>query len=276
MTSKQSKDCLKKMEEVAYLAGKVLLKYQKKVSSLKVNLKDAQGCVSEADLASEKLIINKLKKAYPNFEFLAEESSYKAKDKHFEEYSKKEWCWIIDPLDGTNNFLNAFDYYAVCIALVHYGEPVIGLVYRPNTGELFTAIQGKGAYKGTIGKRKKIKRSDHKNKLSQCLLVTGFISEKIEKLFPVEFEQFKDLMVATRGVRRMGSAALDLCYVATGVWDGFWERGLAPWDVAASGIICLEAGIKVTDYNNHPFNPFHKSIISTPKKIHSQLLKHFK
>jgi myo-inositol-1(or 4)-monophosphatase len=154
------------------------------------------------------------------------------------------------------------DYYAVCIALAHKGTPVLGAVYRPPTGELFWAWQGEGAwFKKPAAKKLRLQCKPMKKTMKECLFVTGFSSEKGVD-FQQEFDQFKDIMLASRGIRRMGSAALDLCYVATGIFDGFWERGLSPWDVAASGIICLESGLKVTDYEGRKFHPFQDSILA--------------
>lgn len=266
------------MKSAAKSAGKLLLGYQKKIKELKVTHKDAQGVVSEADLASEKLIMTVLKKKFPFVEFLAEENCYLNKSDPFSDSAKNlEWSWIIDPLDGTTNFLNGLDYYAVCISLAHKGKPVVGVVFRPSTDECFVAVKNEGTYKQSLFKtsaKKKLVHWRNKKPLKECLLVTGFATEKGE-LFEQEFTQFKKLMGQSRGVRRMGSAALDLCYVADGIFDSFWERGLAPWDMAAAGIICLEAGVKVTDYRTQDFSPFSSTILAARMPLYSHIQKLF-
>lgn len=266
---------LKNLPEI----GKILLKHQSKISSLKITVKTAQGIASTADYASEKALIKLISKKYPSHEFLAEESAYLQFDgesKRLAHFQEKEWVWIIDPLDGTNNFLNGLDYYAICVSLCHWGEPVLGVVYRPVTGECFYALKGKGSKKTNLNNKKvrpsSIVKKSNEKKLSDSLLVTGFTTEK-GVLFDQEFELFKKMMGKSRGIRRMGSAALDLCYVASGVFDCFWERGLAPWDVAASGLICLEAGVQVTNYEQQSFHPFQESILAARNPLRKMIVE---
>ncbi len=266
---------LKFVEALAKKVGKFLILQQKKINTLKVHYKEAQGVASTADLKAEKLIIQAIKKKYPKHEFLAEESAYEKFKGETEKYNllkEKEWVWIIDPLDGTNNFLNGLDYFAICISLVNFGKPVLGLVYRPVQGDMFLALANKGSNYKNVKNRKafKLKTSRNIKKLSESLLVTGFTSEKGE-LFDREFDLFKKMMGKSRGIRRMGSAALDLCYVAVGVFDAFWERGLAPWDVSAAGLICLEAGISVTNYEGEDFHPFQSTLIAAKENIKQEI-----
>ncbi len=270
------KKALNSALEVAELAGDKLIKYRKKLDSLKVTIKEAQGVASEADVQSEKLIIKELTKKFPNIPFLAEEaafSEFKGKSDAYKETKKNEWCWVVDPLDGTNNFLAGLDYFAVCISLVHFGVPVLGVVYRPVNGDCFFALTGeKAKYKNILegSSAKSISLGKGKNKLKSSLLATGFATEKGEK-FDREFKIFVDMMSKCRGIRRMGSAALDLCYVATGIFDGFWERGLSPWDVSAAGLICQSAGVKVTDYDGQKFCPFDETILAARAGVYSEL-----
>lgn len=267
-------------KDLAKEAGDLLIKKSRIISKLKVKHKLAQGVASNADVESEQLIIKKIKKNFPDHEILAEESAYElyqGEKSRFNFLKDKEWVWIIDPLDGTNNFLNGLDYYAVCISLVHRGEPVLGVVYRPANGDCFWAIKSKGSFfENNLKKIKKlsIKKPKNTKELKSALLVTGFTTEKGE-VFDQEFELFKNMMGKSRGIRRMGSAALDICYVALGVFDCFWERGLAPWDVAAAGIISLEAKVKVTDYHNQKFHPFQETIVVARSPLHQQVLKIF-
>lgn len=278
-------DALKLSMDLAIKAARLLLVKQKKISSLKITTKIAQGIASNADTESEKLIIDGIKKIYPDHFILAEESAYKEYMGEMSRYKflqEKEWVWIIDPLDGTNNFLNGLDYYGVCISLAHYGEPVVGLVLRPANGDCFYAIKGKGTklinFSKDFKKKSKplsLKKSSNNKNISDAMFVTGFTSEK-GPVFEEEFALFKSMVGKGRGIRRMGSAALDLCYVARGVFDCFWERGLAAWDVSAAGLICLEAGVRVTDYEGQEFHPFQPTIIASRAPLQKEILSLFK
>jgi myo-inositol-1(or 4)-monophosphatase len=264
-------------QTLTYKVSRQLLRDRKHLDQLKVTHKQAQGVVSEADLRAEATIVDGLKKKYPHHNFLAEETSFREhgdSKNHYLEASKKEWLWIIDPLDGTNNFLNGLDYFAISMALCYKGETVLALVVRPATGEVFHGLKGKGSFYRPSGssRNQKIYSEKSAKKFSECLLSTGFVSEKGE-FFDQEFQTFKTLMSKSRGLRRMGSAVLDLCYVALGQFDGFWERGLAPWDTAAASFICQLSGVKVTDYNNKKFSPFSATIAAARKPIHTKLRK---
>lgn len=274
MTKLEIRQTLLDTMTLAENAGEKLQRFQKHLSKLKINHKQALGVASEADVAVEAFIIKTLKAKYPTMDVLAEENYYASfgdKKHAYKHYQEVPWCWVVDPLDGTNNFLSGLDYYCVCIALTHFGKSVLGVVHRPSTGETFYSCQGQGAYKiEKLKKPKKLKASS--KKLSDSLLVTGFATEK-GKVFNQEFNLFKKMMGRSRGIRRMGSAALDLCYVAEGRFDGFWERGLAPWDVAASGLICQEAGAHIGDYKGVNFHPFQESILAAGKHVYKDLIK---
>jgi myo-inositol-1(or 4)-monophosphatase len=260
-------------------AGELLLRKSKKIGSLKIKVKEACGLASNADTESEALIISEIKKKYPTHYILAEENAYleyKSELSKFMFLKDHDWVWIIDPLDGTNNFLSGLDYYAVCISLVHKGNPVLGVVYRPGNGDLFYALKGKGSFYRNIqsnSKNRSLKFKSNK-KLKEALLVTGFTTEKGE-VFDQEFDLFKMMMGKSRGIRRMGSAALDLCYLSSGIFDCFWERGLAPWDVAAAGLIAMEAGVEVSDYKGRAFHPFQETILAARPLLHKEVLKIF-
>lgn len=278
-------EALKLSIDLAVKAARFLLVKQKKISSLKITTKKAQGMVSNADVESEAMIVAGIKKMYPDHFILAEETAYKEYLGQMDRYKflkEKEWVWIIDPLDGTNNFLNGLDYYGVCISLVHFGEPVVGVVLRPTNGECFCAIKGKGTklikFSNDFKKKSKpvsLKKSISKKLLADSLLVTGFATEK-GPVFDEEFDLFKHMMGKSRGIRRMGSAALDLCYVASGVFDCFWERGLAAWDVSAAGLICQEAGVIVSDYEGQKFHPFQATIVAARAPLHKEILSLFR
>ena len=265
LKEKEYKKLLTEVISISKEAGKKLLKHQKKLDTLNISYKDAQGAVSEADIQTEKFIIKKLLKLLPESEILGEESAFESfggKCEFYQEFKNKDLVWVIDPLDGTHNFLQGMDYFAVCIALVKKGVPVIGVVHRPSTNETYFARKNQGTFIQKADKRaKKISPLKNKKELRQGMMVTGFATEKGEVL-DREFDLFYQMMGKSRGIRRMGSAALDLCLVAQGTFDCFWERGLAPWDVAAAGIICKEAGVKVTNYNGEAFHPFQETIFA--------------
>ena len=276
-TDKFLDEALEVTKKIAVKAGKGLLEFHKELSSLKVSEKKAQGVVSDADISTEKLITDIIKNKYPEHQILGEESSFsKLKTlKEQEEFAnEKDYCWIIDPLDGTTNFLAGMDYFAVCISLAYKGFPVLGVVYRPYSKELFYATKGCGAFKKVGSKVKKLS-GPRNHKFSSCVFATGFSSEKVS-LINKEFVVFKKVMSDCRAIRRMGSAALDMCYVAEGIFDGFWERGLAPWDVAASGIICLESKVRLADWNDQLYSPFSSTIIGAKRSNFKELLEHLK
>lgn len=266
---------------LAKKSGTFLIKKQSSISSLKITTKEAQGITSNADIESEKMIIDGIKKHYPNHFVLAEESAYQefhGEMSRYEFLKDKEWVWIIDPLDGTNNFLNGLDYFGVCISLAHYGRPVVGVVFRPSNGECFYAIKGKGTKTINLyqknAKLASIKKMSNKKMMKDCLMVTGFTTEK-GPVFEDEFTLFKKMIGKGRGIRRMGSAALDLCYVSKGIFDCFWERGLAAWDVSAAGLICQESGVVVTDYSGQKFHPFQETIVAARAPLHAEILSIF-
>lgn len=257
--------------KIAKGAGKILAPYQKNLESLKIDMKEAQGAVSAADHASEDYIIKKLNKFNPEIPVLAEEDFYKKFQgdyKHLKEYQDNDYMWVIDPLDGTNNFVHGLEHYCISLALTYKLQPVVGVIYIPERKEIYCATKGNGSYfqKGKDKVRLKQSRSRSKG----FLLATGFATEK-GKPFNDEFRKFKKVMTSISAVRRLGSAAIDLCYVARGIFDGFWEKGLAPWDVAAGKLICSEAGAKITEYNGHDHNIFSKTIIVGRNPLYKKL-----
>ena len=243
-------------------AGELLLNYFHKINELTVERKQGEGLVSEADRETEKFLFEKLTSIVPEAKFIGEESSFDDGQKSI----AKGVQWIIDPLDGTSNFLSGFNYFCVSVALCFDGEPIFGWIYRPSTKETFSAVKGEGAFLN-----KKVLTTQERS-IKDALLVTGFCVEKGQK-FDAEFELFKKVMEHTRGIRRLGSAALDICYCSTQLWGGFWERGLSPWDVAAAGLIALESGLKVTSYQGNEFDPFDSSIIVGNPIAHRELLR---
>jgi len=267
-------------------AGLKLMKNQKKLGSLKITSKEAQGVVSNADVEAEKFLIKKLMPLVEGADFLAEESAFEkfgSKTEAFQEFKKLPFSWIIDPLDGTTNYLNNMDYYGVCVCLAFYGNPILGVVHRPRTAQTYFAIKGKGAFlrssraikSGTRITKTKLQLPTSGKKLKDALLVTGFACEKGQE-YDNELQIFVDMMNSARGIRRMGSAALDMCLVAEGIFDGFWERGLSPWDMAASSLIAEESGAFLSDYEGQSFNPFMSTIVVGHRKLKKELLNHLK
>lgn len=240
----------------AYKAGEVLRGFHG--GELKVRKKGAVDLVTEADTASEKLIMDTILSAYPGHDVLAEESGLTAGDGRCR--------WIVDPLDGTTNFAHGLDLYAVSIAFALEGQVMVGLVFSPANGELFAAIKGQGA---TLND--KAIRVSRAETLADSLLVTGFPYNTREILAPL-MARFSSCLSASQGIRRLGSAAIDLCYVACGRFDGFWEEDLKPWDTAAGALIAAEAGGVVTDFSDRPFSADMRQIAATNGLIHSQLL----
>ena len=223
-----------------------------------IRFKGAINIVTDTDVKAEKLIVKALKKAFPQYGILAEESY--AKDKGTDR-------WIIDPLDGTTNFAHGFPFFAVSIALEKAGEVIAGVVYDPMHQELFTAVKGKGAYLNN----KKIKVSKVK-KLSKAFLATGF-SYDFKRKKDNNIDNFSRFLLASMAVRRAGAAAIDLCYVACGRFDGFWEMDLQPWDTAAASLIIKEAGGKITAFNGKKFDLYGDTTLASNGLIHKKMLK---
>jgi myo-inositol-1(or 4)-monophosphatase len=242
--------------KAAYRSGRVLNHHFGQLTH--VDKKGAIDLVTAADLESEEIIIDTIHEKFPDHTIIAEESGIAQRDKHA--------CWIIDPLDGTTNYVHGLGIFAVSIAFTIDGRIVMGIVYNPLSGELFTAIEGQGA--NLSGQPI---QATSTTQVSESLLVTGFpyvLGNDKRALI----QRFSNCLAAARGIRRLGSAALDLCYVACGRFDGFWEENLKPWDTAAGLLIAREAGGVVTDFNAQPFQIEHKQILATNGKIHQEML----
>jgi myo-inositol-1(or 4)-monophosphatase len=214
-------------------AGSVILRYVDRLDTVTVAEKERHDFVSEVDRLAERSVIAVLRKAYPDHAILAEESGSQPGD---------EYQWVIDPLDGTTNFLHGFPQFAVAIALRHRGQLQQAVVYDPLRNELFTASRGGGA--ALNDRRMRVSKVRH---LDGALLGTGFPFRRQDYLDDY-LCTFRALFLQTSGIRRAGSAALDLAYVAAGRLDGFWEIGLSPWDMAAGALLIQEAGGLVSDF----------------------------
>jgi myo-inositol-1(or 4)-monophosphatase len=245
--------------ETAQDAGHVLMEKFGRITA--VTKKGDINLVTEADLASEELIVERIRSYYPKHSILAEEGG----DVITVE-GESSWKWIIDPLDGTTNYAHGYPCFCVTLALEHDGEIVIGVTYDPTRNELFSAEKGRGA--ALNGKPIRVSATE---RLSEALIVTGF---------PYDFKQrdnfarhLTEFLLSSRGVRRDGSAAIDMAYVASGRFDGFWEEGLNPWDVAAGKLIIEEAGGMITYYDGSPFSIYEPPICCSNGTIHNQMLE---
>jgi len=217
------------MIKAARAAGRSLSKDFREVENLQVSLKGAGDFVSKADFAAEEIIREQLTEARPTYGWVGEETGVTEGD----DPTRR---WIVDPLDGTTNFLHGMPHWAVSIALEHKGEVVAGVVYDPTKDEMFFAEKGQGAWMNESRMRVSGRR-----RLSECVFATGLPFSGRADL-PQTLQELARILPATSGVRRWGSASLDLAYVAAGRFDGFWERGLNLWDIAAGVVIVREAG----------------------------------
>jgi myo-inositol-1(or 4)-monophosphatase len=239
-------------------AGDIIVRHLNRLDQLSVSSKERNDFVSEADRQAEAEIIAVIRKAYPNHSVLAEESGGHG--------GSEEFQWIIDPLDGTTNFLHGFPQFAVSIGLKHKGRLDQGVVYDPLRQELFTASRGSGAY--LDNRRIRVSRQ---TSLNGALLGTGF-PYKNQQHLDAYLNMFRALIADTAGIRRPGSAALDLAYVAAGRLDGFWELGLRPWDMAAGVLLIHEAGGLVGDLaGGHSYLENGNVVAATPKLFPAML-----
>ena len=244
-------------EKTAREAGVVLLENLGKVK--KIEFKAKNSLVTEVDKLSEEIIINNLKKSFTSHDIFAEESG-----RHSE---NSDYLWLIDPIDGTTNYAHAYPFFSISIALEVKGEVEIGLVYDPVKDEMFTAEAGKGAYLN--GELIKVSKSDSIEHSHVC---TGFMHE-VEWMVEANIKHFGNFIRRARAVRRDGSAALDVCYVACGRFDRFWELGLNPWDTAAAVLILKEAGGQVTTFSGDEYSIYIKEILASNSIIHGQMIE---
>jgi myo-inositol-1(or 4)-monophosphatase len=243
--------------ETATDAGKVLREGMDNIAWIKH--KGEINLVTEMDIKSEELIKEKIHSAYPSHQILAEESDIPRKSARFR--------WIIDPLDGTTNYAHGFPVFSVSVALEIDGVVEIGTVYDPTRDELFTGMRGDGAFMN--GNRILVSQTTD---LTESLLTTGFPYD-LRTSEVNNIDHWNNMIVKAQAVRRVGSAALDLCYTAMGRLDGFWELKLFPWDVAAGALFVEEAGGKVTDFGGEPFSIYSKEVLASNGKIHGQMVE---
>jgi myo-inositol-1(or 4)-monophosphatase len=247
--------------KAARAAGAIINRASLDLERLQVTAKSHNDFVTEVDQAAEEIIIETLLTAYPGHGILAEESGseYGAKD--------SEFVWIIDPLDGTTNFIHGFPQYAVSIALAHKGKVEQAVVYDPSRNDLFFATKGRGAFLNN--QRLRVSK---RSRMLEALIGTGFPFRKGDN-FKRYVEMFTDVMQACAGLRRPGAAALDLCYVAAGWYDGFFETGLSPWDCAAGSLIITEAGGLVGNFTGEADFLYQRELVAGNPKIYAQLVQ---
>lgn len=245
-------------KQLALDAGKLLVQ---RLGSARVSNKGDIDLVTEADIAAEKLIIDQIRSYYPRHAILAEESGEAVSIDGVTTFK-----WIVDPLDGTTNYAHGYPCFCVSIGLEHDGVLEVGVVYDPMRDELFAAERGQGA---TLNDRK-IRVSDVED-LSGAMLCTGFPYNVRER--PDFAREFAIFTMNAQAVRRDGSAAIDLAYVACGRFDGFWEDGLNPWDMAAGILLIQEAGGTVTNFQNESLSIYTKKVLATNGLVHEAMLK---
>ena len=245
--------------QAATQAAKVINLNLDRIDLVKVTKKSHNDFVTEVDKKSESIIIEHIEKYFPDHQIIAEESGIREK--------KSDFTWIIDPLDGTNNFIHGYPHVSISIALQQKSELKMALVYNSTTHEIFSAIQGKGAKLNNT----RIRISQPKN-LSRALIGTGSPFRANQPVEPY-LNVFKEVIEHCSDIRRSGSAALDLAYVAAGKLDGFWESGLKIWDIAAGVLLVKEAGGIVSDFNNHDAMLSNGEIVAGGKLTHKNLLR---
>jgi myo-inositol-1(or 4)-monophosphatase len=228
-------------------------------TTINIDHKGAINIVTDVDLASEQLIREAIATHYPRHEVLAEESGLAE--------SRSDYRWVVDPLDGTTNFAHGYPVFCVSIALECKGETILGVVYDPMRDELFTAERGAGA---ALNRRPiRVSKTDD---LMQSLLSTGFPYDiKTSKL--TNLDHWANFAMNAQALRRDGAAALDLCYVACGRYDGFWELNLSPWDTAAGAIIVEEAGGRVTDFGGNAFSNYKPQVLASNGLVHERMIE---
>ena len=244
--------------KAARRAGSIINRAAQNIDILTVTQKAANDYVTEVDREAERTIIRIIHETSPNHSIRAEESG---------ESGNSEYVWIIDPLDGTTNFVHGFQHYAVSVALSHKGVLSQAVIYDPIRNELFTATRGRGAY-----------LNDHRMRVSKrsslqgCLLGTGFPFKEFDSIDNY-LAMFRDLAQKTSGIRRAGAATLDLAYVAAGRLDGFWEYGLSPWDMAAGSLLITESGGLVGDFLGNGTHMESGNLVAGNPKLFSQLIQ---
>lgn len=238
-------------------AGAILLDYAR--SGFRIEHKNPINLVTDADHAAEQCIIDHLRAQFPTHGFLAEEQGRV-------DHSPSPYLWIIDPLDGTTNFAHSYPTYCVSIGLQFHGRCILGVIFDPTRDEFFTAVENGGAHLNGHPIR-----VSNTTTLNDSLLVTGFAYD-IRDTPRNNLDHFAKFALKAQGLRRTGSAALDLCYVAAGRFDGFWEVRLSPWDMAAGSVIVQEAGGRLSDFRGNTLSIYEQELVASNNHIHHAML----
>jgi len=258
VSAEQASEFVSAIEAIAREAGELLMGYFAR--RVPIEYKGDVDLVTEADRASEALIMDRILARFPRHDVLGEEGARRE--------TGSDYKWYVDPLDGTTNFAHGFPVFCISLGLEHKGQLIAGVVYDPARGEMFSAEKGSGAYLN--------QRRIHVSKtarLIESLMATGFPSHKRHKNPNIHF--YHQITLRTHGVRRAGSAALDLASVASGRFDGFWEFNLNPWDLAAGVLLVEEAGGQVSGFQGQPFRLADRDVVATNGLIHADLLREF-
>jgi myo-inositol-1(or 4)-monophosphatase len=251
---------LPEVSAIAREAGALLMTYFDR--RIAIEYKGDADLVTAADRASEKLIVGKLRELWPSHEIVGEEGTR-------DNTGTSDYRWYVDPLDGTTNFAHGYPVFCVSIGLEYRNELIVGVLYDPTRNELFAAAKGSGA---TLN-GKPIHVSNTRT-LSESILATGFPSHKRHKNPNIHF--YHQITLRTHGIRRAGSAALDLANVACGRYDGFWEFNLNPWDTSAAVVIVREAGGAVTKFEGSDFNIDSREVLASNRLLHEELMQNFR
>jgi myo-inositol-1(or 4)-monophosphatase len=258
MTLNHSQNLIEPMQSIAREAGALLMRYFDQ--QVKIEYKGEADLVTIADRESEALILGRIRAQFPTHDVMGEEGT------RIE--SGSDYKWYVDPLDGTTNFAHGFPVFCVSLGVHFRGRPAAAVIYDPTRDEMFTAELGQGAKLN--GKPIHVSAT---SRLADCLIGTGFPSQKRHKNPNIHF--YHQLTLRTHGVRRAGSAALDLCNVASGRFDGFWEFNLNPWDTAAGVLIAEEAGARITNFSGGPFQLDSRETLASNGLVHDALLHEF-
>jgi len=259
MNSNHPVNLMPRMQSIARDAGVLLMEFFRQ--KVQIEYKGEADLVTVADRKSEALILSRIRQEFPDHDVMGEEGS--------RVNSGGEYKWYVDPLDGTTNFAHGYPVFCVSLAVEHEGTRIAGVVHDPTRDEMFSAERGKGARLN--GQSIAVSATP---RLAECLVATGFPSHKRHKNPNIHF--YHQLTLRTHGVRRAGSAALDLCDVASGRFDGFWEFNLNPWDTAAGVLIVEEAGGRVTDFSGGPFQLSSRETLASNGVVHEALLAEFR
>jgi len=250
-------DYISPMQELAREAGALLMSFFGKVT---IEYKGDVDLVTQADRSSEALIVERIRKQWPSHDLIGEEGSRTETGSDFQ--------WYIDPLDGTTNFAHGYPVFCVSLGLEYKGERIAGVIFDPTRDEMFAAEKGGGSRLNG-----RVVRVSPTVRLAESLLATGFPSHKRHKSPNIQF--YHQITLRSHGVRRAGSAALDLCNVACGRYDGFWEFNLNSWDTAAGVLLVQEAGGMVTNFSGGPFNIDSREVLASNGLLHNELLQEF-